>query len=55
MLSLKSEHCHYGVVAEGLLTFLGSLYKKVALSLRETNRQKKSFFLPKTLCPQLRI
>ena len=46
---------------KGFLTFFGSLYKEVAknyfrnfgISLRETNRKQKYFFLPKTLNPRL--
>ena len=51
MLSLKSEHCHYGVVPKGVLTFLGSLHKEVAKTTsgtlvsrfeRQTVRKKKN-------------
>ena len=53
----------YVMVPKGLLTFLGSLYKEVAKTTpgtlvyrfeRQTAR-KEYFFLPKTLCPQLRM
>ena len=52
-----------GVIPKGLLTCLGSLYKEVAKTTpgtlvyrfeRQTAR-KKYFFLPKILCPQLRM
>ena len=52
----------FGVVPKGLLTFLGSFYKEIAKSTlvilicrfeRQTTRKK--IFLPKTLCPQLRM
>ena len=55
----------YGVVLKGLLTFLGSLYKEDAKTTsgtlvyrfeRQTAKKKKrNFFLPNTLCPQLRM
>ena len=51
------------MVLKGLLTFLGSLYKEGAKTTSGTlvyrfekqTARKKHFFLPKTLCPQLKM
>ena len=60
---VKTHLYCYGVVPKGLLTFLGSFYKKVVKTTpgtlvyrfeRQTARKKK-IFLPKTLCPLLRM
>ena len=53
----------YGMVPKGLLTFLGSLYKEGAkttsgtlvYSFQRQTARRQYFFLPKTMCPQLRM
>ena len=61
LLTLVNQVLRYGLVPQGLLTFLGSLYKEVAKTtpaalvcrLERQTARKKYFFLPQTLCPQL--